>query len=247
MDLGLQGRTVVVTGVSGGMGREIAAAFGAEGATVVGTYARSRDEAESLLAPLGERGVVVEHDLADPASADHLVATALDRTGRVDVLVNNALIWGDPTARFEDVPDDAWTGALRANIEGAIRLSRAVAPTLRKQRWGRLVHLSSTLVVDGADGSEYYTAAKAALHGFSRSLAHSLGKDGDILSNVVVPGLTRTATNPHVIDAAGELYAARTPIGRLLDAAEVARPVVFLASAANTGITGQAVPVSGGQ
>lgn len=247
MDLGLQGRTVVVTGISGGMGREIAAAFGAEGATVVGTYSRSRDEAERLLAPLGERGVAVHHDLADAGAAEHLVARTIERTGRVDVLVNNALVWGEPVTRFEDVPDENWSAAFRANVEGSIRLARAVAPELRKQRWGRLVHVSTTMVVDGAEGSEYYTAAKAALHGFSRSLAHSLGKDGDILSNVVMPGLTRTATNPHVVEAVGELYAARTPIGRLLDAAEVAQAVVFLSSAANTAITGQAIAVSGGQ
>jgi NAD(P)-dependent dehydrogenase (short-subunit alcohol dehydrogenase family) len=117
---------------------------------------------------------------------------------------------------------------------------------MRERRWGRLVHISSSVVTDGMPGGEYYAAAKAALHGFSRSAAFGLGRDGDILSNVVMPGLTRTETNAMITDAYGDHYSARTPIGRLLDADEVARPVVYLGSAANTGITGQAITVNGG-
>jgi 3-oxoacyl-[acyl-carrier protein] reductase len=169
---------------------------------------------------------------------------ALGTTGRVDVLVNNAVHWGSaaprPDATFETVPDDEWLHVLRDNIEGAIRLSRAVAPHLRAQRWGRLVHISSDLALGGAAGSEYYGAAKAALHGFSRSVAFGLGSSGDILSNVVVAGLTRTERNAFIVDGAGP---ADNPLGRWLDAEEMAAPVVFLASAANTGITGQIVPV----
>jgi 3-oxoacyl-[acyl-carrier protein] reductase len=135
---------------------------------------------------------------------------------------------------------------VRANTEGALRLSRAVAPVMRQRRWGRLVHISSSIAVDGMAGMEYYAAAKAALHGFSRSVAFSLGRDGDILSNVVVPGLTRTETNVAITDADGHHFAALAPIGRLLDAPEVAGPVVYLGSAANTGVTGQVVAVTGG-
>ena len=116
---------------------------------------------------------------------------------------------------------------------------------MRERRWGRLIHLSSTLARDGMAGAEYYGTAKAALHGFSRSAAFALGRDGDILSNVVMLGLTRTDTNAHIIEADGEHYAALSPLGRLVTAAEVAATVVFLASAANTAITGQVI-VTGG-
>lgn len=249
MELGLNGRTVIVTGASGGLGRHIAGRFAAEGADVLLTYHRARADAEQLAKELGERCRVVHHELADPDSARAVVEVAREWTGRVDVLVNNAVHWGEepsPEQRFEAVPDDGWLAVVRANIEGAVRLSRAVAGPMRERRWGRLVHVSSSLAEDGMSGAEYYATAKAALHGFSRSAAFSLGRDGDILSNVVMPGLTRTDTNTAIIEAGGQEYAALAPIGRLLDAAEVAGPVVYLGSAANTGITGQVVRVTGG-
>jgi 3-oxoacyl-[acyl-carrier protein] reductase len=178
-----------------------------------------------------------------------VVAAALDWTGRVDVLVNNAVRWPAPPpapdANFEDVADDGWLPAVRANVEGAIQLSRLVAKPMRERRFGRLVHISTGLVNEGMAGGEYYTAAKGALHGFNRSLAFGLGPDG-VLSNVVMPGFTRTARNGEMTDAMGHLYAERAPLRRLLDAAEVARAVVFLGSAANTGITGQVIAVTGG-
>jgi len=109
-----------------------------------------------------------------------------------------------------------------------------------------MVHISTGGVTEGMVGGEYYVAAKGALHGFNRSAAFALGKDGDILTNVVMPGFTRTATNVELIENYGHLYSARAAIARLLDAAEVASAVVYLGSAANTGITGQEISVTGG-
>jgi 3-oxoacyl-[acyl-carrier protein] reductase len=250
MDLGLRDRTVIVTGASGGMGRQIARAFAAEGAHVVLAYHRSESDAQRVAKDLDGRALVVQHELDDADSARLLADAALEWTGRIDVLVNNAVHWGgtepSPDRPFEAVPDSDWLPVLRANTEGALRLSRAVAPHMRQRRWGRLVHISSSLATDGLAGAEYYAAAKAALHGFSRSAAFALGSHGDILSNVVMPGLTRTDTNTAITDADGEHYSARAPLGRLLTAAEVAGPVVYLGSAANTGITGQVIAVTGG-
>jgi 3-oxoacyl-[acyl-carrier protein] reductase len=249
MDMGLHGRTVIVTGASGGLGRTIARAFAAEGAHVVVTYLGSRAEAEKLAGEMGDRALPIRYDMAEPDAAPALVAAAREWTGRIDVLVNNAVTWGNlaaPEAPFEEVSDADWLAPLRANLEGAVRLTRAVAPVLRERRWGRLVHISSTLASHGAAGAEYYAAAKAALHGFSRSVAFGLGGTGDILSNVVLPGLTRTDTNTHIVEMAGEQYAERAALRRLLAADEVANAVVYLGSAANTGITGQTITVSGG-
>lgn len=250
MDLGLHDRTVIVTGASGGIGRHLARVFAAEGAHVVLTYHSSPGAAEIAAKEIGDRARLVRFDLGDPDSARALVDAALGWTGRIDVLVNNAVLWGttspDPGASFETVPDGAWERVLRDNIEGAVRLSRLVAPEMRRRGWGRMVHISSSIATEGLAGAEYYGAAKAALHGFSRSAAFSLGRDGDILTNVVMPGLTRTETNAHIVDDGGEQYAALAPVGRLLTAEEIAGPVVFLASAANTGITGQVIAVNGG-
>ena len=250
MDLGLAGRTVIVTGAAGELGRHIAAGFAAEGADVVLTYHRSQAETERLAKELGERTLVARFALDQPETAPALVEAVLAWSGRIDVLVNNAVDWGgeapSPDRAFEDVSEEAWLAILRHNLEGSLRLTRAVVPVMRQRRWGRLVHISSTIAVDGLAGAEYYAAAKAALHGFSRSAAYRLGRDGDLLSNVVMPGLMRTEINAHIVAEAGEQYAALAAIGRLLDAAEVARPVVYLGSAANTGITGAVIPVSGG-
>lgn len=250
MDLGLTGRTVIVTGASGGIGRDIGRGFAAEGADVVLTYRGNRSDAERVAKEIGERALPVPYAMEEPDAAGRLVEAVLAWTGRIDVLVNNAVHWGStagPADRpFEAVPDADWLATLRHNLEGALRLSRALAPVLRERRWGRVVHISSNIAVDGMAGAEYYAAAKAALHGFSRSAAFSLGRDGDILSNVVMPGLTRTETNTELADQYGHHFSALAPIGRLLGAAEIAGPVVYLGSPANTGITGQVISVTGG-
>lgn len=250
MDLGLTGRTVIVTGATGGLGRPIAHRFAAEGADVVLTYHHAAQTAEKLAADLPGRTMVARYELGDADSARGLVDAVLAWSGRIDVLVNNAVRWGmsDPStsARFDDVPDDTWLRVLRDNIEGALALSRLVVPHMRQHRWGRLVHVSSSITTHGMAGGEYYGAAKAALHGFSRSAAFSLGRSGDILSNVVSPGLTRTTTNRHIVDTVPDSYTEMIPLGRLLDADEITAPIAFLASAANTGITGQVIAVDGG-
>lgn len=142
----------------------------------------------------------------------------------------------DASGRFGDVPDDAWLRVLSDNIEGALVLSRLVVPHVRQRRWGRLVHISSSIATHGMAGGEYYGSAEAALHGFNRSAAFSLGRSGDILSNVVSPGLTRTTTDGHIVDSVPDSYTDLIPLGRL----------AFLASAANTGITGQVIAIDGG-
>jgi 3-oxoacyl-[acyl-carrier protein] reductase len=245
MDLGLHGRTVIVTGASGGIGRHIAGRFAAEGADVVLTYH------SKPINHFDGKALFQRYELGDARSAHDLVEAALAWTGRIDGLVNNAVHWGsdappDPDTGFEELADEVWTRVLRDNIEGVVRLSGLVAPHMRRQRFGRLVHISSSIATTGMAGGEYYGAAKAALHGFSRSLAYGLGRAGDLLSNVVVPGLTRTETNTHIVEAVGAGLAAAKPLRRLLTADEVAAAVLFLGSAANTGITGQVIAVDGG-
>lgn len=254
MDLNLQDRVVIVTGASGGIGAAIAQAYAAEGAAVVLAYHRNRDAAEKLRADveqLGAAALVVAHDLADPHGGQAIAEATLAAFGRIDVLVNNAVRWParrpGASGRMEDVSDADWTDTLRVNIEGPMHCVRAVLPTMRAAGFGRLVHVSSNIAVVGMAGGVYYGTAKAALHGMNRSLAWELGEDA-ILSNVVLPGLTLTERAEAMIPAEVlEQERGHTPKGRLNTPEDVAALVVFLGSPANTGLTGEVVPVTGGR
>jgi len=253
MNSDLADRAVIVTGASGGIGAAIARAYGAEGAAVTVAYRQNRDAAEKVVREViqaGGHAVTAAHDLADPEAGQRLAEATLAAFGQIDVLVNNAVQWprrGPGGGRMENVPDEDWTQTLRVNIEGPVRAVRAVLPTMRAAGFGRLVHVSSNIALDGMQGSVYYGAAKAALHGMNRSLAWEIGDDG-ILTNVVLPGLTWTERAAQMIPAeAVEQERRRTPKGSLNGPEDVAALVVFLGSPANSGLTGEAVPVTGGR
>jgi 3-oxoacyl-[acyl-carrier protein] reductase len=253
VDLGLAGRTVLVTGAGHSIGEWIARGLVAAGARVAVTWRRSRESAEALAAQLdagAERAMAVHYDLADDASVRAAVAAVAERWGGLDVLVANAFdvprppVGGPP---FEDVPIDDWRPALRANIEGTILTIQEVARGMRRRQWGRIVVISSNVYKDGSAGGEFYGAAKGALHGMVPSLAWQLGSDG-ILVNVVSPALTMTEKMLRVLpEPARLLEISRTPTGRLSTMADVANMVVFLCSAANGNTTGEVVHVSGGR
>jgi NAD(P)-dependent dehydrogenase (short-subunit alcohol dehydrogenase family) len=189
----------------------------------------------------------------DLASIDPVHAAAravLERWGRVDVLVNNAVQWGSrlpwSMPLFEELPPEEWRGLLRANTEGAYAAIQAVLPAMRARRWGRIVNVSSGVAVDGVPGAGPYAAAKAALHGLTRTLAKELGPAG-ILVNVVMPGVTLTERVAALLPAAvREQRERESPIRRLLPPEEVVPTIVFLCSAANTAVTGEIIRASGG-
>ena len=253
MDYGLHDKTVLITGASGGIGRAIATGFAAEGAHLALCCFNASDEANDLAADLraryGTKSTVSRLDLGRLDSARCALADALQLNERIDVLINNAVRFGaraSSSDHFDDIAEDAWIRCIRDNVEGAIQLTRLVAPIMRKERWGRIVHVSSRAAAMGMAGNEYYGAAKMALVGFNRSLSFSLGKAGSILTNVVEPGFTRTERNRGQGERMEKAIVAMTPVARLLSAEDVALPIVYLGSAANTGITGQVIAVSGG-
>jgi 3-oxoacyl-[acyl-carrier protein] reductase len=253
MDLGLAERVALVTGSSRGIGRATAELFGREGARVVVTYPHHRDRADAVVAAIRDAGgdaCVVFFDLGSHESIRAAAEAVLARWGRIDILVNNAVAWGqrapDQAPAFEHLPADEWRPLLRANVEGAFAAVQAVVPTMRERRWGRIVNVSSGVAVDGLPGAGWYAAAKAALHGLTRTLAKELGPAG-ILTNVVMPGLTLTERNAERLPAAvREQLARASPIRRLLPPEEVAPTIVFLCSAANAAVTGEVVRASGG-
>jgi 3-oxoacyl-[acyl-carrier protein] reductase len=253
MELGLRDRTVLVTGGSHGIGRAVATAFAAEAARVAFTFHRDKDAATQLVGDLGgdqDRVLALPYALGDPLSAAAVVTAVTDHWGGVDVLVANAVrrpARRDRGEPFEGVPDADWLPVVAENVEGTIGLLRRVLPGMRQRGWGRVALLSTHHALTGSPGQEYQAAAKAALHGLAASLAWNVGRDG-VLVNVVCPGLTSTE---RMLAAFPEGPRAReaelTPTGRLSTPEDVARTVLFLCSAANGNISGEAVRVSGGR
>lgn len=244
MDLGLNGKTVLVTGGSSGIGRETVRAFVAEGANVSFTYHSHADEAEALRDELGigHRARSFCMDMRNERAMPDVLANIFAEAGPPDILVNNAVVWGDQ-AHAEGLED--WQVMLRANLEGYFRCAQSVLPHMKASGWGRIVSMSSTLVEDGMPGIGAYAAAKSGLQGMTKGLAWDGGQYG-ILANVVLAGLTLTErAQAKIPEAVRESVRERTPSQRLTQPEDIANLVAFLASEKNGNITGQSIRIAG--
>ncbi len=258
MEIELSGRVAIVTGASRGIGRAIALDLATAGADLV-VCARGREALEVVAEEIRNRGRAVEVVAADVATApgaEHVLAQARTRFGRIDVLVNNAGK-GSPKKLLELTEED-WRASFELNFMSAVRLSLGSVPLMRAQGGGRIINISSRV---GRQPDPYfapYAAAKAAVINFTKSLANAFSKDG-ILSNCIVPGLVRTeaveeaarqsaaATGKTVEEVfAATLRARPIPIGRMGEPGDVAGIVVFLASERSSWITGSTFTVDGG-
>jgi NAD(P)-dependent dehydrogenase (short-subunit alcohol dehydrogenase family) len=250
MELGLRGKSVLVTGGTRGIGRATALAFAGEGAHVTVTYASDEEAANAVVAELeaaGGSGAAARMDLADADSIAAAVATATERTGGLDVLVGNAVRWPfDASEPLGESDPETWTRVLRTNLEGTAACLRAALPPLGRSDAGRVVLISSGVAHSGLPGATAYTAAKAGLEGLVATLKWEAGEQG-VLVNVVSPGVTTTENNvANIPDEVRESFVGRTPSGRLSEPADVARTVLFLGSPANGNVTGEYLSVSGG-
>jgi 3-oxoacyl-[acyl-carrier protein] reductase len=251
MDLGLSGRVALITGSSQGIGQAIAERFASEGSTVAITYRNSESLANAVVDGIRRAGGQAEAfrlDLGSPATIEAALNAVIERFGRIDVLVNNAVEWGArpplDSVAFEQQSVHEWQMLFRANIEGASLAIHLVIPIMKRQGWGRIVTMSSAAVELGVAGAAWYSAAKAALHGLTRSLARELDAHG-VLVNVVMPGPTLTPRVERLLPIFVKLHRSNKGARRMLDAAEIAPLVVYLASAANTAVNGQQIIASG--
>ncbi|GGO82147.1 SDR family NAD(P)-dependent oxidoreductase [Nonomuraea cavernae] len=252
MDLGLTGKSVLITGASSGIGRATACLFAAEGARVALTYRSNKDGAHSAVAEIEQAGgtaIATRYDLGDPATIRATVDSVIDAYGGVDVLVANASPWSGPHIpfrAFEDVPVAEWQSQLREELDGAFHTVQAVLPSMKARGWGRMIFVSAASVRSGIPGEEAFIASKAGLNAFSRTLAGEAGTSG-ILSVVVSPGATATDTTRRALPPKlMSQVAASAATGRISTPEEVARAIVFLGSEANGNITGTIVEVTGG-
>jgi 3-oxoacyl-[acyl-carrier protein] reductase len=248
MDLGLHERVAVVTGATGGIGAAIARCLAHEGARIAVGYHADPAAAERLVQSIGE-AISFQYDLRETHTIQRAIDLILERWGRLDILVVCAWQsagWASPDALPESTTTEAWQTQLRANVEGSAYAVQAALPAMRVAGWGRIVLVSSGAAEDGAPGLEHYAAAKAALHGLSRSLARSTGPAG-VLVNAVMPGFVATERHRQCIQPEiFERIAAQTPTRHLATEQDIANVVAFLVSEANGAVTGTEVRVSGG-
>jgi 3-oxoacyl-[acyl-carrier protein] reductase len=242
-----QGKVVLVTGGSRGIGKACALAFAREGATVIISYAGNEAAANETLqavqAAAGGRGEARRFDVADTQAGAAAMAAILEEHGRLDVLVNNAGISIDGLA--VRVKDEDWDRVLDTNLKGAFGLIRAAVRPMMKQRGGSIINLTSVVGEMGNAGQAAYSASKAGLIGLTKTLARELASR-NIRVNAVSPGFIGTDMTAGLPEDTQKRMLEAIPLGRLGSAEEVAQVVLFLASDAASYVTGEVLKVNGG-
>ena len=239
-------RTILVTGGSRGIGRGICLAFAHADNHIFFNYSSAGEAAaqtERLVAEAGGTATGIQVNVASEKEVSEFVARALDETGRIDVLVNNAGITRD--GLLVRMKESDWEDVLNINLKGTFLCIKAVTKPMMKQRYGRIINVSSVVGVSGNPGQANYVASKAGIIGLTKGVAKELASRG-ITANVVAPGYIETDMTADLPDKAKEAMVNQIPLGRAGTPEDIAATVVFLASDSAAYITGQVIHVSGG-
>lgn len=241
----LEGQVALVTGASRGIGQAIAMALGLAGATVVGT-ATSDKGAQAIgdyLAAAGIKGAGMKLDVCNAAEVDAVIAAIEKDFGSIGILVNNAGITRDNL--LMRMKDEEWDDIIATNLTSVFRLSRAVLRAMMKTRAGRIISIASVVGAMGNAGQTNYSAAKAGIMGFTKSLAREVGSR-NITVNCVAPGFIDTDMTRALPETQRQALLAHIPLGRLGTPEDIAQAVLFLASPAAGYISGATLHVNGG-
>jgi len=239
-------RTILITGGSRGIGRGICLAFAHADNHIFFNYSSAGEAAaqtEKLVAEAGGNATGVQVNVASEKEVVEFVARALDETGRIDVLVNNAGITRD--GLLVRMKESDWEDVLNINLKGTFLCIKAVTKPMMKQRYGRIINVSSVVGVSGNPGQANYVASKAGIIGLTKGVAKELASR-NITANVVAPGYIETDMTADLPDKAKEAMVSQIPLGRPGIPEDIAAAVVFLASDKAAYITGQVIHVSGG-
>ncbi len=246
MLLDLSGRVAIVTGGSRGIGRATAERLAASGATVVVNYRGNAAAAEATVTAItaaGGKALAVQGDVSQPADVEQLVKTTLEQFGRIDILVNNAGITRDNLLlRMKESDFDE---VIATNLRGVFLCTRAVLRPMTKQRFGRIINITSVIGLIGNAGQANYAAAKAGIIGFTKSTAREMASRG-ITVNAIAPGFIETEMTDALNEETRKAILATIPLGRFGQPAEVAGLICFLASDAGAYISGQTLTIDGG-
>ena len=243
--MSLQGKIALVTGASRGLGQAIAHQLGKQGATVIGT-ATSPTGADAIQAKFTELGISGHGrvlNVTDGDSVNALIKELAAGVGSPQILVNNAGITRDTLMMRMKIED--WQAVIDTNLTSVFRVSQACLKGMMKARWGRIVNISSVVGLSGNPGQVNYSAAKAGLLGFSKSMAREVASRG-ITVNLVAPGFIDTDMTRELSDAQREALLGNVPAGRLGEPADIAAAVGFLVSDQAAYITGETINVNGG-
>jgi len=240
-----QPAVAMVTGASRGIGRAVAVRLAQDGMHVVCTGRDQAALADSVAAieAAGGHADALAFDVADREAATSAVASVVDRRGRIDVLVNNAGLTRDQL--FVRMKEEDWREVMAADLDGVFHVTQPVAKQMMRQRSGRIVNVTSVVGLMGNPGQANYAAAKAALIGFTKSLARELGSR-NITVNAVAPGYIQTAMTEGLTDTQRDALLSNLAIARLGTPEDVAEAVAFLVGPGGSYITGTVLNVSGG-
>jgi 3-oxoacyl-[acyl-carrier protein] reductase len=252
VDLGLAGKVAVVAASSKGLGRAVAEELAAEGAQIV-ICARGEEALRMTAAAMRAHGAEVLDvvaDVSDSAQAKRVIYTAIDRFGKVDILVNNT--GGPPSGPFESFTPEMWDTAAQTLLKSVVEMTRLVLPAMKERRWGRILNVTSVAAKQPIEGLMLSNSLRAAVIGFARTLANEVAPFGVTVNNLL-PGYTRTDRVEQLSRAAGNAPGAafakwekEIPMGRLGEPREFAALAAFLASERASYITGGSIAVDGG-
>ena len=238
----LTGRTALVTGASGGIGRAIATALSEAGAKVALSGTRE-SVLEEVAATLKGESAIVTCNLSDAEAVDGLVGRAEAAIGPLDILVANAGITRDKL--LIQMKDDDWNDVLQVNLGSYFRLTKSVVRGMMKRRYGRIIGITSIVGVTGNPGQTNYCASRAGMIGFTKSIAQEVASRG-ITANTIAPGFIESPMTDGLPDAQKEALLGGIPAGRLGQGGDIAAAAVYLASGEASYVTGQTLHVNGG-
>ncbi|MEW6441245.1 MAG: 3-oxoacyl-ACP reductase family protein [bacterium] len=246
MEASLHGKIALVTGSSRGIGKAVAIRLAREGADVVINYVSHEAaalEVRDRILELGRRAVAIRADVASLEQVETMVTRAVETMGKLHILVNNAQVHRGRLVH--KLSADDWDRVLRSGLYGTFHCCRSVIPYLSREKWGRIINVSSLVAYRGWPGDTAYASAKAGIIGFTKSLAREMAPLG-VTANVVVPGYVKTGMTAALTEKNIQMMEALIPLGRSADPEEIAEVVNFLATPRASYVTGAVYNVDGG-